>query len=730
MYRITSLILLLLIAATSFAQVSEKKKITLEDIWRNGTFNPRTVSGLNPMNDGKHYASYYTNPSTRKTYLLQYNYATGAVTDTILRFEDLVFNGKMLQPQGYSFSADEKQIMIITDREAIYRRSSKENNFIYNRANKTISELSSNGKQLFATFSPDGKKVAFVRENDLFIKDLTSNTERKITNDGKWNFIINGGADWVYEEEFSFARAFFWSPDGKKIAYYKFNEANVKEFSMTMYDGLYPSEYKFKYPKAGEVNAIVSIHIHNLEMNTTKNVNIGSEKDQYIPRIQWTQDPNMLCVQRMNRHQNKLEYLIADANTGETRTLLTETSDTYIDINDDLTFLADKKSFIITSEKDGYQHVYHYDLNGKLINQITKGNWEVSRVYGIDEKNKTVYYQSTESSPLQRDVYAIGFNGKNKRKLNASAGTNNAVFTADYSFFINYHTAVGSPTYVSLHDNKGKMIRVLEDNTALKSKLTEYDLGTKEFLTIPTIGGVQLNAWMIKPSNFDPNKKYPVFMFVYGGPGSQTVTDSWGGANEFWYHMLAQQGYIVVSVDNRGTGARGAEFKKMTYLELGKYETIDQIEAGIWLANQSYVDANRIGIQGWSYGGYMSSLAITKGADVFKMAIAVAPVTHWKFYDTIYTERFLRTPQENKSGYEDNSPINFVNQLKGSYLIIHGTADDNVHFQNASEMVKALVNANKKFESAFYPDKNHGISGGNTRLQLYGLMTDFILRSL
>ena len=433
----------------------------------------------------------------------------------------------------------------------------------------------------------------------------------------------------------------------------------------------------------------------------------------------------------MNRHQNKVEYLLANASTGATKTMMTETDKYYVDIEkEQLTFLNNGKQFINVSEKDGFNHIYLYDLSGKQIAQITKGAWEVSDIYGIDQKNGLVYYQSSESSPLQRDVYVIGLNGKGKRKISTQAGTNTASFSTTFNYYILAHSSAKSPSYVSLHTNKGAVIRVLEDNAKAKAKFAEYQLSATEFFSLTTSEGVNLNGYMIKPANFDPNKKYPVFMYVYGGPGSQNVVDSWGASRNMWFNYLAQKGYIVACVDNRGTGARGAEFKKMTYQNLGHYETIDQIEAAKWFAKQSYVDAGRIGIWGWSYGGYMSSLCITKGADTFKMAIAVAPVTTWRYYDSIYTERYLRTPQENAKGYDENSPINFADKLKGKFLLIHGTADDNVHFQNSVMFSEALIQANKSFEQAYYPNKNHGIFGGNTTIQLYTKMTDFILNNL
>jgi dipeptidyl-peptidase-4 len=722
------IIILLLISTSVFAQ--SKKSFTLEDVFKKGTFSTKGMRGLRSMKDGNTYLTVETDEKTKVRYVAKNNYLDGKQNSILFKETDLVFKGNTL-PISTDFNDNETKVLIPVDEEAIYRRSSKANYFVYDLLTKKITEVSDKGKQLFATFSPDGNSVAFVRDNNLFVKNLLSGEEKQLTSDGKNNEVINGRSDWVYEEEFSFAQAFYWSPDGKKIAFYKFNEKEVPEFSMTMFDGLYPSEYKYKYPKPGEKNAIVSIHVYDLAASSIKTVDIGTETDQYIPRIRWTQDANTVCVLRMNRHQNKVEYLLANASTGATKTLMTEIDKYYVDIEkEQLTFLNNGKQFINVSEKDGFNHIYLYDLSGKQIAQITKGAWEVTDIYGIDQKNGVVYYQSSESSPLQRDVYVIGLNGKGKRKISTQAGTNTASFSSNFNYYILANSSAKTPTYVSLHTNKGAVIRVLEDNAKAKAKFAEYQLSSTEFFSLTTSEGVNLNGYMIKPADFDPNKKYPVFMYVYGGPGSQNVADSWSGSRNMWFNYLAQKGYIVACVDNRGTGARGAEFKKMTYQNLGHYETIDQIEAAKWFAKQSYVDGSRIGIWGWSYGGYMSSLCITKGADTFKMAIAVAPVTNWRFYDSIYTERYLRTPQENAKGYDENSPINFADKLKGKFLLIHGTADDNVHFQNSVMFSEALIQANKSFEQAYYPNKNHGIYGGNTTLQLYTKMTDFVLNNL
>lgn len=721
------LLAFLLLGSTVMAQSS--KEITLEDIYQKGTFSTKGVYGLRSMKDGKTYVSIETDPITKERFVAKNNYSDGEIAEKLFSEKELVFQDINLQI-GTNFSENERKVLIAHQNEAIYRRSSKAYYYVFDLDTRKVSPVSNQeGKQQYATFSPDATKVAFMRNNDLFITDLASGNEIQITNDGKYNHIINGGADWVYEEEFSFAKAFFWSPDGNKIAYYKFDESQVREFSMMMYDSLYPTVYKFKYPKPGEKNSDVSIHIYNLTDNSTKPVNIGSEKDQYIPRVKWTQNPNTLMVMRMNRHQNHLEYLFADANTGNTEIILDEKDKYYIDINDDLTFLEDGKHFIITSERNGYNHVFLYDISGKLVRPITKGNWEVTNLYGIDEKTGTLYYQSTESSPLERDIYSIHISGNKKRKISTQAGTNSATFSADFSYYILNHSNISTPPYITLNQTKnGKVERILEENNSAKETAIEYGIQPMEFFQFNTSENVTLNGYMIKPKNFDEQTEYPVLMYVYGGPGSQSVANNWG--HNIWFDYLAQEGYLIVCVDNRGTGFRGSEFKKMTYMNLGKYETIDQIEAAKWLGKQTYVDKNRIGLWGWSYGGYMASLAITKGADVFKTTIAVAPVTSWRYYDTIYTERYLRTPQENPEGYDDNSPINFANLLTGNFLLVHGTADDNVHFQNSVMFSEALIQADKPFDQAYYPNKNHGIYGGNTSIQLYKKLTNFILNKL
>ncbi|NNM16384.1 MAG: S9 family peptidase, partial [Bacteroidia bacterium] len=635
----------------------------------------------------------------------------------------------VLEWSDYTFTDDEQKVILTCDEERIYRHSTKANHYVFDIKSKKTTAVSADGKQRYATLSPDNKHLAFVRGNNLYIKNFSSGKETAITTDGEHNKIINGATDWVYEEEFAFDRAYQWSADGNKIAFYRFDESKVKDFTMMRFGELYPEEVTFKYPKAGEDNALIDIYIYDIPSSKKVKADVGTETDMYIPRIKWTEEPNQLCIFKMNRHQNNLDLLLCDGNTGSTKLIMNEKSETFIEIDDDLTFLDDGKRFIWTSMRDGYNHIYLFDMQGKLLNQITKGEWDVANYYGYNNKTQTFFYQSAEKSPLERHVYSINLEGK-KKNLTKQDGSNSAAFSSTMDYFLHTNTASAVAHTYAMRDGGGKEKYVLEDNEELNEALKEYDVKPVEFVSFKTSDNVELNAWMIKPPNFDANKKYPVLMYVYGGPGSQTVQNSWGGANFMWYNMLAQNGYIVVSVDNRGTGSRGEAFRNCTYKNLGHLETLDQIEAAKFLSKMPYVDADRIGIWGWSYGGYMTALCLSKGDGIFKAGISIAPVTNWRYYDTIYTERYLRTPQENASGYDDNSPINFVKDLQGSLFLVHGTADDNVHYQNSMEYVNELVKHNIDFDMFMYPNKNHSIYGGATRYHLYNKMTNFILEKL
>lgn len=724
-YMKSSIKILVLFIFSSWSVVAQQA-ITLEEIW-SGAFRTKGMDELNAMKNTNQYTVLNFNRNSRTTQIDLYDYATLNKVATLI---DTKNHPELKSIDSYTFDNQEKKILIATQSKPIFRHSFTANYFVYDIVAKKLQKFTDKAIQE-PTFSPDGNSVAYAFENNLYLTNLISGVTTQITKDGKKNAIINGITDWVYEEEFSFVKAFDWNADGTKIAFIRFDETNVPEFSMDIYnEGLYPTQNVFKYPKAGEKNAEVSLHIFDVKTNNVSTINLGNYTDFYIPRIKWTNDATVLSAQVINRHQNNLDLHFVNANTGKTKVVLNEKDAAYVEVTDNLTFLKDN-SFIWTSEKDGFNHIYHYDQNGKLKKQITKGNWEVTAYYGFDEKNKIIYYQSVENGSINRDVYAVSIDGKGKIRLSSKTGTNAATFSPNFQYFINTFSSATAAPYYSLNDSKtGKEIKKIQSNEGVEEKLAKYGVSPKEFFVLTTEKGHGLNSWMIKPKDFSASKKYPVLMFQYSGPGSQQVANTWNGTNDYWYFMLAQKGYIVVCVDGRGTGFKGAGFKKCTYKELGKYEVEDQIDAAKVIGKYSYVDASRIGIWGWSYGGFMASNCIFQGADVFKTAIAVAPVTSWRYYDSIYTERYMQTPQENASGYDNNSPINHVNKLKGNFLLVHGTADDNVHVQNTMKMIEALVQANKQFDWAIYPDKNHGIYGGKTRLQLYTKMTNFLLEKL
>ena len=720
--RKTALLLLLLVAGVVTAQ---QKNITLEEIY-DGTFRMQYLDRLHSMNNGKEYAVLNTDRNTGTKTLDVYSYKTGEKVNTLINSSEIDGLDYFI---GYTLSADESKALLSTKMRSIYRRSSLGVYYVYDLETKELVQVAEEAIQE-PTFSPDASKVAYGLDNNIYIKDLASGTTTQVTTDGAKNKVINGITDWVYEEEFAFVRAFDWNADGDKIAYIRFDESEVPEFSMDVFGNeLYPSKDTFKYPKAGETNATVSLHVYDVTSAETKAVDLNGFQNYYIPRLEWTPEANVLAVQTTNRKQNDVNLLFVDGTSGEAKLILSDKDDAYVDITNNLTFLEDN-DFIWTSEKDGWNHIYLYDKDGKLKNQVTQGPWEVTSYYGYDPKSKRVFYQSSENGSINRGVYSVKVNGKSKKALATEAGTNSANFSTDFTYFIKSFSDAETPYVFTLNAaDDGDLVRKIKDNQALKDQFADYVISEKEFFTLP-INGEELNAYMIKPKDFDPNKKYPVFMTQYSGPGSQSVANSWSGGNGYWFQMLAQEGYIIVCVDPRGTGLKGRDFKKMTQKELGKYEVEDQIAAAQVLGQRDYVDADRIGIWGWSYGGFMASNCIFQGADTFKMAIAVAPVTSWRFYDSIYTERYMTTPQENASGYDNNSPLSHVDKLEGKFLLVHGSADDNVHVQNSMRLTEALVQANKQFDWAIYPDKNHSIYGGNTRLHLYTKMTNFIKENL
>ena len=727
-FRQISIIFFVSLSLAAFPQ----KRIELTDLVVNSVFKQKTVTGLRSMNDGLNYSV-----SEEETKIVSYSYKTGQKNEVIFDLAKIE-NAGFTSFTDYVFSSDETKILFTTRKIPIYRHSFSAEYFIWNRTINEMSPLSANGAQQLASFSPDCERVAFIRNNNIFVKSLKFGTENQVTRDGKLNEIINGAPDWVYEEEFSFNKAFEWSPDSKFLAFIKFNETAVPVFNIPMYRGMnpglqeneiYPGSYSYKYPKAGEKNSVVSVHIYDLKSKTSVTAELGEDQDQYVPRIKWTADASDLAIMKVNRLQNKVDIVLANPFTGDTRPFFSEKNKRYIDetFYDNFIFLPDNKYLVLTSERSGYSHLYLYDRQGFEVKQLTTGQFDVTGFYGFDPIKKLFYYQAAKESPLRREVYFLSLDGKKSGKLSVQTGTNRAAFSAGYKYFINYFSNVETPNLVTLHDQTGKLIRTLEDNQELKEKLKEYQVGKKEFFSFKTSENIELNGWMLKPGHFDSAKKYPVLMTQYSGPNSQKVLDSLVIG---WNEYLAQEGFLVVCVDPRGTGARGEEFRKMTYMQLGKYESDDQIEAARYLGTLSYVDKNRIAIWGWSYGGFMAALCMEKGADVFKAGISVAPVTNWRFYDSVYTERYMRTPRENPDGYDDNSPLTHADKIKGDYLIIQGSADDNVHLQNTMEMTERMVQAGVQFDMAVYTNRDHGISGGNTSLHLYQKMTDWLKEKL
>ncbi len=698
--------------------------LSVEKIWKEYEFVGKSVNGFRSLKDGKHFSQ--ITESDKGTYISKHSFEDAESEGEVLISQEMLSG---LDFDDYFFNTDESKVLLTTNTSYIYRRSFTAEYYVLDLKTGKRAPLDNTRKpQMLAEYSPDGTKVSYIYNNNLYVKDLGTDKITQLTTDGKFNQIINGTTDWVYEEEFSITKAYGWSPDSKLIAFLRFDESAVKEFTLEYYGGLYPDLYTYKYPKAGEDNSKVSLQVIPAAGGKVMCTDLGEY--EYIPRLKWSDKNNELVVLTLNRHQNHLKYhLVTPGKKGTTsKVFFEEKSNTYVEIDDNLLILNDGQHILRTSELNGYNHIYEIGFDGSN-RQITSGEYDVIEFYGIDQNNEFIYYSSAKNGAINKTLHKIKLNRSSEMIISEAEGTSDAEFSEGMNYFVKTHSSANVPPVYTLCNNKGEEIMVLENNFQLLQTLSNYKLAQKEFLTFEG-AEIPLNGWIMKPANFDPSKKYPVYMNVYCGPGANTVSNSWEGFNYMYHQLLAQSGYIVVSVDPRGTMYRGSEFKKSTYLNLGKLETEDLIAVAKELQQMNSVDPDRIGIMGWSYGGFMSSLAITKGADVFKMAIAVAPVTNWRYYDNIYTERFMRTPQENAEGYDQNSPINFVNELKGKYLLIHGSGDDNVHYQNSMDMISALVRANKQFDMFVYPNKNHGIYGGNTRNHLFNMMFEYTLKNL
>lgn len=717
--------------------IKAQNQVTLRDVSR-GTYRASNIYGIKPMLDGQ----YYTQISPDRKRIVKYSFKTGKQVEAIFDVEK-ARDCTLKYFDDYIMSPDEKLILIQTKTRSIYRRSFTAEYYIYNVKNNTIEPLSKNGPQQVPLFSPDGFQVAFVRNNNIFlVKLLFGNSESQITKDGEYNNVLNGIPDWVYEEEFGFNRAFDFSADSKMIAYIRFDESQVPMYKFPLYKGMnpeytefatYPGEYTYKYPKSGEVNSTVSVHTYDIKSHVTRKMDLPLDKDGYIPRIKFTSDPEKLAIMTLNRHQNRFDLYMANPKSALCKVAIRDESEQYIKEDEYSNIKFYPENIVLMSERDGYNHLYLYTIGGNLVKQITKGKFEVKSFLGWDKQSNVFYYTSNEGSPLRTAVYKIDGKGK-KTKLSTRTGTNDAIFSSNYSYYINTFSNISTPTLITINDNKGKELATMLDNKKLKEKITTLTLPQKEFFTFRTAEGVELNGWMMKPANFDATKKYPVIMHQYSGPGSQQVLDRWGigsfsDAGMFEAYM-ADRGYISVCVDGRGTGGRGAEFEKCTYLFLGVKESHDQVEAAKYLGTLPYVDGSRIGIWGWSFGGYNTLMSMSEGSNVFKAGVAIAAPTDWRYYDSVYTERFMRTPKENGDGYDAGSAIKRAPKMHGSLLLIHGTADDNVHLQNMAEYSEALVQAGVQFDEHIYINRNHGISGGNTRNHLMNRVANFFLRNL
>lgn len=722
--------LLTAIIANIFCLTAQKQTISLEDIYKKKIFNPDHIADFHSMKNGKFYVEVSNKGIVKKEFITGKEIEILVVSDNVTDELD-----NPLPLNDYLFSNDETKILIFKDREYIYRRSSKALTYIYDLPTKKILPIFKE-KILHATISPDNSKVGFVYNNNLYVRNLKDNSLQQITFDGKFNHIINGNCDWVYEEEFEFTKAFSFSKDSKYIAYYKFDETNVDNYTLTYYLNKkeYPTWYTYKYPKAGGANSVLEIHIYNFETQKDIKADVGKDTDIYIPRIKWTEAPHDLVIYKMNRWQNELQLLKTDVTLGKTSLFYQENNNWYIDINDDLYFLKNNKHFIITAPKNGYTNAYLYDMNGKLIKAITNNKYDIDKVLGVDETLNVLYFTAAYPTPMDRTLLKVNLSTTKQTPITEKTGWHDISFNQDFSYFVDKYSTINLPSITCLFNLQGDTLQVLSSNEQLNTTIANYNFQQVQFIKLPAANDTDsLNACILLPPDFkkDLNKKYPVLFCNYGGPGSQTVKNVWGVFSA-WHQMMAQKGYIIVSCDNRGTGFRGEYFQKCTYMQLGKLEIEDQMSAAKALTKNPYyqIDTTRIGHWGWSYGGFMSSLAITRGANIFSAAVAIAPVTNFRYYDNIYTERYMRTPKENANGYDDNSPIHFVEKIRGNFLLMHGTADDNVHYQNSAVFAEHLVQQNKSFDFFQFTDKNHGIYGKNTTYFLWQKITSWLLKNL
>jgi len=698
------------------------QKIELRDI-TSGKYYPKGVGEMVSSADGE----FYFKTDDRKSQIIKYSYKTGEAVETVFdtkRARECTFDSF----EGFLMSPDEKRLIVYVNSESIYRNSFKADYYYYDIRRNHVRKLTENAsKQMTPVFSKDGRMLAYVADNNIWLAKFDFETESQVTKDGKMGQIINGAVDWVYEEEFGVTSLMDFSHDNKLLAFIRFDEAAVPEFSFQRYQHqLYPGFFSFKYPKAGQANSKISCNVFDIESKTIRQMNVPEQKTEYIPRISFVDD-TQLAVFTLNREQNDFNLYFANGRSSVCRLILNEQNDRYInfDMFSSLYFLPDQ--FIYLSEKDGYSHIYSYSLSGVMQKQLTSGNYDVTSVLAVNPESKTVFYESAEESPLKRTVYKVDLAKGNKTKLSAKAGYNSAKFSIGGKYFINQWSDHLTPTVISVHDaNNGKELKVLEDNKALKDAWVRVNTGQKEYITVKAADDTDLNAYILKPANFNTSNKYPLVMVQYSGPNSQQVLDRF---SVDWEYYLISQGFVVACVDGRGTGARGQDFRKCTYMNLGIKESDDQIAAARYFGTLPYVDATRMAIWGWSFGGYNVLMSMSRG-NVFKAGVAIAPVTDWRYYDSVYTERFMRTPQQNQAGYDNGAPIKLAAKLQGNLLIMHGSADDNVHLQNTMEYIDALIKADKQFDMFVLTDRDHSMRGTLNRTYIYNKVVDFLKKNL
>jgi dipeptidyl-peptidase-4 len=705
-----------------------QQELTVQRVFGSAELRPASVAAQ-WLPDSEQLQVVRRDPATGATDLIAENPRTGEYT--------VILDGSLLVPTGqdepigiedYAWSPDGSRLLIYTNSQRVWRANTKGIYYVFDVDARTLTPLSSEpGWQQFAKWSPTGGQIGFVRDNDIFVADIPSYTERALTTDGSEN-VINGTFDWVYEEELGLQDGWRWSPDGSEIAFWQLDQSAIRTFYMIDDSELYPELFPFRYPKAGEENSEVRVGVIDVSSGDRRWMDLGEETDIYVARMDWAGSSDELVVQRLNRLQNQLDVVLVDASTGNARTIFTETDPAWVDVDDDLTWLDDGDHFLWTSDRDGYEHIYLYDRSGTPVRQLTSGDFDVTAMNGVNEEDGWVYFTAARPTPMQRHIFRVRLDGGATQQITDAPGWHSALLSPGGDFYVGRHSEADVPMATGIYESNGDLVRILEDNAGLKQTLAGENISETEFFQFTTSDGVTLNGSMILPPDFDPAREYPVMMYVYGGPGSQTVTDGWGGTRYLWHQLLAQKGYVVASIDNRGTGARGRDFRKVTYLALGEWEVHDQIEGARYLAELPYVDESRIGMWGWSYGGYMTALSLMMGGDLFKAGVSVAPVTAWNLYDTIYTERFMRTPLQNPEGYSEGAPLTHAARLESEFLLIHGTGDDNVHFQNAVQLAAALQEAGKQFDFMLYPNQTHSIA--DRQVHLYTLMTDWVLENL